>query len=173
MVDWGVILGGAGLASSLVTVVYARQQVSIARRVAEDAKRTSLLASSHEMLERYQGLRTRWLTHPKGLSALRETLPGLDEAVTIAGGMDLYLLYRDMIDTFQDVYFLRQEGVVPANHWHVWSRNHMRSPLRAQGYEGTFRFAATRGLLDAEFVKFYDALFAGREPVDPYVPAAA
>lgn len=167
MVDLGVVLGGAGLAGSLVTLVYAHQQVGVARRQADEAARTSLLASSHEMLVRYQDLRTRWLTHPKGLKSLVETLPGLDAAVEGAGGMDLYLLYRDMLDTFQDVYFLRREGVVPASHWHIWTRNHMRSPLRAEGYDGTYRFAAKRGLLHEDFVQFYDALFDGREPLDP------
>jgi hypothetical protein len=166
--DLGVVLGAAGLAASGATVLYAHGQLKALRQQADEARRVAVLDSSREMLSRYQELRTRWLTHPQGLAGLLEVLPGLDAAIAQAGDMPMYLLFRDMLDTFQDIFFLRRAGIVSDDQWSMWRNNHMRSPVRAPGYQENFRYAAQRGLLHPDFVAFYEPFFqtptAGQPP---------
>lgn len=157
--DLGVVLGGAGLAASLATILYAHGQLKALRQQATEARRVAILDSSREMLGRYQDLRTRWLSHPQGLSGLLEVLPGLDAAIARAGDLTMYLLFRDMLDTFQDIFFLRREGIISDDQWSMWMANHMRSPVRAPGFEDNFRYAAEHGLLHRDFVAFYEPFF--------------
>lgn len=173
MADLGVVLGAAGLAASAATVLYAHGQLKALRQQANEARRVAVLDSNREMLQRYQDLRTRWLTHPKGLAGLLEVLPGLDAAVDRAGDMQMYLLFRDMLDTFQDIFFLRREGIISDDQWSMWTTNHMRSPVRAPGFEENFRYAAKRGLLHADFVAFYEPFFQAAAPGPPTSARAA
>jgi hypothetical protein len=108
--DLGTILGASGFAASLATILYAHGQLKAMRRQADETRRVALLDSSRELLTRYQDLRTRWLTHPSGLAGLLDVLPGLDAAIANAGDMQMYLLFRDMLDTFQDVFFPAPRG---------------------------------------------------------------
>ena len=71
------------------------------------------------------------------------------------------------MDTMQDVYFLRKDGTVTDQYWHVWTRTFFRFYAKMPTFLMVFEFAAKEGLLHPDFVSFYREAIAGRPLSDP------
>jgi len=94
MVDYGIVLGLLGVASGAASLIYSRSQVVAARRQAEQATRATLLESNREISVRLQQIRSRFFK-----------TPGIDEELrNSVGGGEVYYFFRDVIDTFEDIF---------------------------------------------------------------------
>jgi hypothetical protein len=120
------------------------------------------------MLARIRDHRSHMFRTPGGVEALEASLPkGQTPQWTDAGSVELFLVYRDEMDTFQDVYLLRTRGALPDEEWQLWVRYYMRIPTTNAAFRKVFESVAERGGLLPEFVAFYRPLFEGAEPADP------
>ena len=71
------------------------------------------------------------------------------------------------MDTMQDVYFLRKDGIVTDQYWHVWTKTFFRSYAKMPTFLAVFEFAAEEELLHPEFVAFFRPLIEGEALSDP------
>ncbi len=83
------------------------------------------------------------------------------------GGLDNFIAVREAMDTMQDVYFLRKDGVVTDQYWHVWTNTFFRFYAKMPTFLRVFDFAAEEGLLHPEFVSFYRGTHDGGTHADP------
>jgi hypothetical protein len=170
----GVVLGGAGLVTGGLSLLYVRTQALAAQRQAEEASRQSenatrlaMMESNFHMFARFRETRNRFLEYPNLEKEWRDTQPGFAETFDACGGLDKFIAVRDAMDTMQDVYFLRKDGCVTDQYWHVWTSTFFRFYSKMPTFLLVFEFAAKEGLLHPEFVAFYRPIIQGRPPGDP------
>lgn len=170
----GVVLGGASLVASAVCAVYFRSQAQAAHRQAEEARRQSesadrlaLMESNLEMYARFRDTRNQFLHFENLQREWRETQPRFAEMFDACGGLDNFIAVREAMDTMQDVYFLRRDGVVTDQYWHVWTRTFFRFYSKMPTFLKVFEFAADEGLLHPDFVSFFRVAIADGELADP------
>ena len=171
---FGVVLGGAGCVASAASAVYFRSQARAAHRQAAEARhqsesgdRLSLMQSNLEMYARFRETRNQFLNFPNLLREWRETQPRFAEMFDACGGADNFIAVREAMDTMQDVYFLRKEGSVTDQYWHVWTRTFFRFYSKMPTFLMVFDFAAEEWLLHPEFVSFFRVGIEGQELADP------
>src|SRR5207249_476240 len=169
MVDYGIILGLLGVASGAASLIYSRSQVVAARRQAEQATRATLLESNREISVRLQQIRSRFFKVPGIGDELKNSRPEIQEVVDSVGG-DVYGFFRDVIDTFEDIFVLRRSRIVTDEHWRVWTGSQMGVYAGLPRFQSVFKLAKQEGFLDPEFVKFFEPLLEGRPVRDPMVP---
>jgi hypothetical protein len=176
----GVILGGAGCVATAISAVYFRQQAAAAHRQADEARRQSesatrvaMMQSNLAMYERFRETRNQFLRFPNLEREWRETQPAFSEMFDASGGIDKFVAVREAMDTLQDVYFLRKDGIVTDQYWHVWTRTFFRFYAKMPTFLKVFEFAAREGLLHGEFVTFYREIVEGRTPRDPATSVVA
>lgn len=99
----------------------------------------------------------------------RETQPSFGEIFDACGGLDNFIAVREAMDTMQDVYFLRKDGVVTDQYWHVWTNTFFRFYARMPTFLRVFDFAVAEGLLHPEFADFYRVSIDGGALPDPAV----
>src|SRR2546422_2035515 len=104
MVDDGIVLGFLGVASGAASLIYSRSQVVAARRQAEQATRATLLESNREISVRLQQIRSRFFKTPGIDEELRNSRPEIKEVVDSVGGGEVYYFFRDVIDTFEEIF---------------------------------------------------------------------
>ena len=170
----GVILGaGACLASGLSAVYFKRQadaahrQADEARRAAETTSQLALMESNLAMYGRFRDVRNEFLRHPRLEKEWRETQPAFNAMFDACGGLENFIVVREAMDTMQDVYFLRKDGCVTDQYWHVWTRTFFRFYSKMPTFLQVFDFAAKEGLLHPDFVAFYRPVIGGQAPGDP------
>ena len=168
MVDYGIILGLLGVASGAASLIYSRSQVVAARRQAEQATRATLLESNREISVRLQQIRSRFFKVPGIGDELKNSRPEIQEVVDSVGG-DVYGFFRDVIDTFEDIFVLRRSRIVTDEHWRVWTGSQMGVYAGLPRFQSVFKHAKQEGFLDPEFVKFFEPLLEGRPVRDPMV----
>jgi hypothetical protein len=175
----GVVLGGGACVASAVSAVYFRNQARAAERQAEEAVRQSenamrigMMESNLEMYARFRDTRNTFLRYPNLEKEWRETQPTFDAMFDACGGIENFVAVRDAMDTLQDVYFLRKDGSVTDQYWHVWTRTFYRFYSKMPTFLMVFEFAAKEGLLHPEFVAFYRPMMAGRPLSDPHASPA-
>jgi len=168
MVDYGIILGLLGVASGAASLIYSRSQVVAARRQAEQATRATLLESNREISVRLQQIRSRFFKVPGIGDELKNSRPEIQEVVDSVGG-DVYGFFRDVIDTFEDIFVLRRSRIVTDEHWRVWTGSQMGVYAGLPRFQSVFKLAKQEGFLDPEFVKFFEPLPEGRPVRDPIV----
>jgi len=176
----GVALGAAGLLTSGFSLVYFRMQADAARRQADEARRQTegatrlaMMESNLHMYARFRETRNNFLEYPNLEREWRSTHPAFNEMFDACGGLDNFIAVRDAMDTMQDVYFLRKDGVVTDHYWHVWTRTFFRFYSKMPTFLRVFEFAAKEGLLHPEFVAFYRPILAGQPLGDPWKKAGA
>jgi hypothetical protein len=172
MVDAGVVLGLAGIATGGVSILYARVQAAAAkgqasetRRQAEQATHMTLLAANQAVFERLHVARER-LGRSRILEQLRSDVPDLQRAIDAAGSWDDYVLVREVVEAFQDAYFMRQKGILTDGYWTdlvgqatIWAQ--------ATAMRSVFAFCVQHRLLSAEFVQAFEEVLGGRPLPDP------
>jgi len=122
---------------------------------------------------RFRETRNQFLKFPSLQEEWRETQPRFSEIFDACGGLDHFIAVREAMDTMQDVYFLRKDGVVTDQYWHVWTNTFFRFYAKMPTFLKVFEFAAEEGLLHPEFVSFYRRAVEGAELADPSVTGVA
>jgi hypothetical protein len=171
---FGVVLGGAGCVASAASAVYFRSQARAAHRQADEARRQSesadrlaLMHSNLEMYARFRETRNQFLQFPNLQREWRETQPRFAEMFDACGGLENFIAVREAMDTMQDVYFLRKDGSVTDQYWHVWTNTFFRFYAKMPTFLRVFEFAAEEGLLHLEFVTFFRGAIDGTALADP------
>ncbi|MHB8606339.1 MAG: hypothetical protein ACYDCK_13905 [Thermoplasmatota archaeon] len=175
MVDYGVVLGALGIATGLASLAYARGQTHAARAAADaamkqaaEANRAASFDASRDMLANYLAIRNRRFTNPTSLAAIRKASPDVAALLDEVGGAEVYLLYRELADTFQSIYHMRVKGLVSDEDWYVWTEQHMGGPPLIPEFERVYRFAVKAGWMQPDFAKWYENYFGdGPSPPDP------
>jgi len=170
MVDYGIVLGLLGVASGAASLIYSRSQVVAARRQAEQATRATLLESNREISVRLQQIRARFFKVPGIEEELQNSRPEIKEVVDTVGGGDVYYFFRDVIDTFEDIFVLRRSRIVTDEHWRVWTGSQMAVYAGLPRFQSVFKLAKQEAFLDPEFVKFFEPLLEGESTRDPMIP---
>ncbi|TMK94463.1 MAG: hypothetical protein E6G42_04580 [Actinobacteria bacterium] len=170
----GAALGGVGILTSGASAAYFRSQARAAHRQADEARRQSESTSRLAMMEsnlgmyaRFRETRNQFLHFANLQQEWRDTQPRFSEMFDICGGLDKFIAVREAMDTIQDVYFLRKDGCVTDQYWHVWTRTFFRFYSKMPTFLRVFDFAAEEGLLHPEFVSFYRAAIEDQEIADP------
>ena len=171
MVDYGIVLGLLGVASGAASLIYSRSQVVAARRQAEQATRATLLESNREISVRLQQIRSRFFKVHGIDDELKNSRPEIQVVVDSVGGGEVYGFFRDVIDTFEDIFVLRRSCIVTDEHWRVWTGSQMAVYAGLPRFQSVFKLAKQEGFLDPEFVRFFEPLLEGRPVRDPRVPA--
>ena len=171
---YGVVLGGAGCVASAASAVYFRSQARAAHRQADEARRQSesadrltLMHSNLEMYARFRETRNQFLNFPNLQREWRETQPRFAEMFDACGGLENFIAVREAMDTMQDVYFLRKDGSVTDQYWHVWTNTFFRFYAKMPTFLRVFEFAAEEGLLHSEFATFFRGVIDGTPLADP------
>ncbi|HVN43200.1 MAG TPA: hypothetical protein VMT50_10480 [Steroidobacteraceae bacterium] len=171
--DLGTLFGVAGLVVALISLVYVRTQAAASRVQAEAAReqlelarRLAALDVSMRLSERTFDIRRDLLDSPVVQEQYYQGNPGLREIFEGAGGMGAVLTMRKMLDTFQEIYLLRQEGVVTDAHWRNWIAA-FRPFTRMTAMRALFENAKSRGIYAGEFQTLVHDIFEGRDPQDP------
>jgi hypothetical protein len=172
-IDLGILFGLAGLIVALVSLVYvrtqataSRMQAEAARQQTEHARRLTALEISLRLSERTFEIRRDLLETPAVLEEYYRSNPGLRELFEGVGGMAAALMLRKMLDTFQHIYLLRQEGVVTDAHWANWEAA-FRPFANIKGMRDLFDNAAARGIYDADFQRLVRGIMDGKPIPDP------
>jgi len=171
---FGVILGGAGIVTSGASAVYFRSQARAAQNQAEEARhqsesanRLAMMESNLQMYGRFRDTRNQFLHFPNLEREWHESHPRFGEMSEACGGLDNFIAVREAMDTMQDVYFLRRDGCVTDQYWHVWTKTFFRFYAKMPTFLKVFDFAADEGLLHPDFVTFYGAAIRGDALADP------
>ncbi len=70
------------------------------------------------------------------------------------------------MDDFQDVFFLRRDGIVSDENWDKY-KAHMKSVAQRPAFQLIFEYALKQQLLHPEFVQFFRPILKGNDPQDP------
>src|SRR5439155_26434650 len=87
--------------------------------------RATLLESNREISVRVQQIRARLFKVPGIEEELQNSRPKIKEVVDSVGGGDVYYFFRDVIDTFEDIFVLGRSRLVTVDHWSVWTGSQM------------------------------------------------
>jgi hypothetical protein len=171
---FAVVLAGVSCVASGASAMYFRSQARAAHRQAEEARhqsesadRLALMHSNLEMYSRFRETRNQFLHFPNLQQEWRETQPRFSEMFDACGGLDNFIAVREAMDTMQDVYFLRKDGSVTDQYWHVWTNTFFRFYAKMPTFVKVFEFAADEGLLHPEFAAFFHPVIEGRALSDP------
>ena len=116
---------------------------------------------------RLQQIRSRFFKVPGIDDELKNSRPEIQEVVDSVGGGDVYGFFRDVIDTFEDIFVLRRSRIVTDEHWRVWTGSQMAVYAGLPRFQSVFKLAKQEAFLDPEFVKFFEPLLEGRPVRDP------
>ncbi len=120
---------------------------------------------------RLQQIRSRFFKVSGIDDELQNSRPEIKNVVDSVGGGDVYGFFRDVIDTFEDIFVLRRSRIVTDEHWRVWTGSQMAVYAGLPRFQSVFKLAKQEGFLDPEFVRFFEPLLEGRPVRDPRVPA--
>ena len=129
------------------------------------------MQSNLEMYARFRDTRNQFLHFPNLQQEWRDTQPRFSEMFDACGGLDKFIAVREAMDTMQDVFFLRKDGCVTDQYWHVWTKTFFRFYAKMPTFLRVFEFAAEEGLLHPDFVVFYRGAVEGRALADPALSA--
>jgi len=163
----GIVVAALTAVAAAISALYFRSQAREAERQSENAMRLGAMESNLQMYARFRETRNQFLRFPNLEQEWRDTQPGFSEMFDACGGLDKFVAVREAMDTLQDVYFLRRDGTVTDQYWHVWTRTFFRFYSKMPTFLRVFEFAAREGLLHPEFVAFYRDAIDGRALVDP------
>ena len=178
MIDLGTVFGLAGLGVALASLLYVRTQAEASRIQAQAAREQAGLAQrlaslevSLRLSERTFEIRRDLMDNPVLMAEYYRKNPGIEKLSERVGGMAALMMMRKMLDTFQDIYLLRREGIVTDAHWANWIAA-FRPFARIDGMQELFENATSRGIYAGDFQQYCRAIFADR-PVDDPRPGGA
>jgi hypothetical protein len=167
-VDWGVVFGLTGVGVGMLSLIYARTQALNARRQADAAHLSTRLDIQRAMADRAYQAQMEMLRNTKAAQMYFDANPSMREVYEDGDAFEVGVFIRNMIDGFQDMYFLRKRGIVDDHHWCNWVAVFLpiaRMPLTRRIYDN----AVNRMAIDAEFAEFLKPVFAEQSLRDPRV----
>lgn len=171
--DMGTVFGLAGLVVALVSLVYVRTQAEASRVQAEAtaeqariARRIAALEVSLRLADRTFDVRREMMAQPEVIEAYWRANPELKEAHGRAGGIGAVMMIRRMLDSTQDIFLLRGEGIVTDPHWRNWIAA-LRPFMKMPEVQAIIDNAVQRSVFDEEFVGFLRAFDLPGTPPDP------
>jgi hypothetical protein len=167
--DLGIIFGFLGFVTAVLSAIYSRSQALEARRQAEAAHASASVELSRSLNEQMLQSRENLIANDLLVREYLEANPRIAEMCPDPAALRAFITVRGVIDTLQDMYFLRKSGVATSHQWRHWT-----TPLLPLARMPTFRLAfenAERGAaIDPEFAAWTRPLLDGNVPPDPYVP---
>jgi hypothetical protein len=132
-----------------------------AREQAAQALLAAELLASSAVSARVREVRARNFRSNPGLPA------AIAATIAKAGGPDAYSVMLDSMDVAQEIYVLRQRGLVSDENWRRWMDDQMLLVSRTPSFEEVFRRDAAAGILAPAFVEAFGPVLAGRRIADP------
>jgi hypothetical protein len=171
--DLGTVFGLVGLLVALMSLVYVRTQAEASRLQAEAtaeqtriARRIAALEVSLRLADRTFDVRREMMAEPAVIEAYWRANPQLEETHARAGGIGAVMMIRRMLDSTQDIYLLRKEGIVTDAHWRNWIAA-LRPFMKMPEVRAILDNAVERQVFDDEYVAFLRAFDAPGAPPDP------
>lgn len=171
--ELGTVFGLAGLLVALVSLVYVRTQAAASRaqalasaQQAQIAQRVAALDLCMRLNERTLDIRRELLASPAVQQAYLRANPALAAVFADVGGLDVVITLRSMLDSLQDIFLLRKEGIVNDAYW----RNYIgafEAYARMPEMRRLFDNSVERSLFEPEFRDFCAAFFQQTTPADP------
>lgn len=166
MIDYGVVFGVVGVLVALASATYARAQATATRRQADAEAHLARVEVNRALADRVRHVRSLLLTHPEVAEEYLQSNPGIAAAFAGAGGLASVVVLRDLLDSMQEVYFLRVEHIVSDHDWRLWVTS-LVPFTRMPSFRGVYENARGRGALEPPFDAFMSHFFEGRLPADP------
>jgi hypothetical protein len=166
MTDSALLVGGLGLATGLFSLFYAHNQVGAARAQARAQLHAAILQSDTEMYKRQTALRDAFRRLPE-FREMTAKDPELGRVVEAVGGAENYYFFRNTLDTFQEVFFLRRNGFVTDEYWHSWTNTSFAITSRLANARAVFDLCRSKRFLHPDFIAFYEPAFSGSPLSDP------
>lgn len=118
MVDEALFLGGLGLPTGAASLLYAHVGVGAVQRQAQETSRAARIASNRDVFDRVRELRARRLHDPAGRADGRGRFGG-GRAHRARGRNGFSLIERETLETAQDIFFMRREGLIADPNWDI------------------------------------------------------
>ncbi len=165
--DLGLVFGFLGFVTAVLSAIYSRSQALEARRQAEAAHAGTTVELSRALNEQMLQSRATLIANDSLVSEYLESNPTIAKMCPDPAALRSFMAVRGVIDTLQEMYFLRKNGVATSHQWRHWT-----TPLVPLARMRTFRLAfenAERGgAIDPEFAAWSRPLLEGQVPPDPY-----
>ena len=169
--DLGVVFGFLGFVTAVLSAIYSRSQALEARRQAQAAHASTMVELSRSLNEQMLQSRATLIGIDSLVREYLEANPRIAKMCPDPDAFRAFVIIRGVIDTLQEMYFLRKSGVATSHQWRHWT-----TPLVLIARMPTFRLAfenAEHGsAIDPEFAAWTLPLFEGKVPDDPY-PASS
>jgi hypothetical protein len=161
--ELGVIFGFLGFVTAVLSAIYSRSQAREARRQAEAAHASAMVELSRSLNEQMLQSRATLIANDSLVREYLDANPHIAEICPDPDALRAFIAVRGVIDTLQDMYFLRKSGVASSHQWRHWT-----TPLVPLARMPTFRVAfenAERGAaIDPEFAAWTRPLLDGKAP---------
>ena len=170
--DLGFIFGFLGFATAVLSAIYSRAQAAEARRQAEAAHLEAAVELNRAMNEQMLQSRMGLVNNPMLAREYLEANPAIGAVYGDVEGLAAHIQLRNLIDSFQDIYFLRKRGIAEDHHWRQWT-SALLPVSRMASFRAVFDSCVQRAAIEEEFAAFMNVLFEGKPPVDPRPRALA
>jgi hypothetical protein len=156
------------MAVGMLSLVYARTQALHARRQADAANLATTLEVQQAMADRMNQARTSLTNNPGIMALYLDANPEMRELYPDVASVETTVVVRNIIDSLQDMYFLRKMGIVGDHFWRNWMASFVpvaRMPIARAAFDN----AVKRAAIDPEFASFLQPIFESQTPQDPKV----
>jgi len=165
--DLGVIFGFTGFVTAVLSAIYSRTQALEARRQAEAAHASTMVELSRSLNEQMLQSRATLIANDSLVREYLDANPAIAKMCPDPSAIRAFITVRGVIDTLQDMYFLRKSGIATSHQWRHWT-----TPLVPVARMPTFRLvfenAERGGAIDPEFAAWSRPLLDGKALADPH-----
>jgi len=154
------------MAVGMLSLVYARTQALHVRRQADAANLAATLEVQQAMADRMYQARLGLTSNPGIMALYLDANPEMRELYPDVASVETTVVVRNIIDTLQDMYFLRKTAIVGDHFWRNWMASFgpvARMPIT----RAVFDNAVKRAAIDPEFASFLQPIFESQPLEDP------
>jgi hypothetical protein len=164
--DLGLIFGLVGFVTAVLSALYARAQAVEARRQAEAAHLAAAIELNRSMNEHMLQARMGIIRSPLLMREYVAVNPALAAIYGDQEKAEAFIHLRNFLDGFQDMYFLRKQGILLDHQWRQWKAA-LAPAARMPTFKVIYENAVQRQAVEPEFAAFVQPLFEGKELGDP------
>jgi hypothetical protein len=165
--DLGMVFGFLGFVTAVLSAIYSRSQALEAKRQAQAAHASTMVELSRSLNEQMLDSRASLIANDSLVREYLEANPRVAKMCPDPDSFRSFVTVRGVIDTLQEMYFLRKSGVATSHQWRHWT-----TPLVLIARMPTFRLAFENaeqgGAIDPGFAAWTRPLLEGKIPDDPY-----